>query len=118
MRRRLSIRRQRLFDRSDHCVDAVKINPGGEQVAVARERQGGQITAPAPTPNPDPRRINIGPCRQPFACGQHIAIFRGTTPRLAGCFAKIVTVTGAAAIVDRQHVIALGREMLVQDVGV
>ncbi len=96
----------------------MEIDPGGEHVAVPRQRQRGQVTAPATAPDADPRRVDLAARGEPFRPGQHVAIFRGAAARDLGRVAEGAAIAGAAAVIDREHVITLAGEVLVQDIGV
>ena len=56
-------------------MDAVQVDAGGEEIAVPRQRERGEIAAPAAAPDADPRRIDVASRREPAAGGEDVAIF-------------------------------------------
>ena len=98
-------------------MDAVEIDARSEEIAVARQCQGRQVAAPAPAPDADAGRVDVRACGEPPPGGEDVAIFRSAfAPRL-GRIAEGLAVAGAAALVHRQHTVALRGEMLVHDIG-
>src|SRR5439155_10750868 len=92
---------------------AGEVDAGHENIGIATERFGREQTAVRQAPNPDTRRIDVRPTLQILRAGDDVLILGVAASFGVRRLAERTTVADPAAVVDRQHDIALRREPLV-----
>ncbi len=97
-------------------VHARNVYAGGEEVGIARQCLRRQDAAIRQAPDTDAFGVYVGAAVQVFARRQHVLIFRIAALAAARRIAEILAVANAAAIVDRQHDVALIRQILIDGV--
>ena len=99
-------------------MHSVQIHTGGEQIGIAPEPHGRQISAVASAPESDAPRIHIVPRLQIMPRGDDILVFRCSPPRAARRHAERAPVPNTAAIIQHQHDVSAAREVLIHGVGI
>ena len=97
-------------------MHAREVDADLEDVGVARERLRRQHAAVRQAPDADAIRIDVGPRLQILAGREHVLILRVAAPARVRRGAERLAVADAAAIVHRQHDVALARQPLVDAV--
>src|SRR3984893_5923290 len=99
-------------------VDAMEVDAGGEDVRVAAQTQGGEITAVAATPEAHPCGIDVRAALQIFSGGNDVLVFSGAAAGAAWGFAEGAAVADSAAVVYREHHVSAAGQVLIHGVGV
>ena len=88
-------------------MHAGEVDAGDEDVRVARERLRRQEAAVRQPPDADAVRIDVGTRLQILPARQHVLILGVATPARVRRGAERAAVADAAAVVHRQHDVAL-----------
>ena len=79
----------------------VEVNSGFEKVGVAGKAHRGKESSVRAAPQPDPLWIDIWQAFKVVLAGDHVVVFRSSTPACVWRLTKIMTVHDAEAVIDR-----------------
>src|SRR5215469_2891877 len=96
----------------------MEVYAGSEQIGIASETHGGEISAVRASPQAVLFRIDDGESLQVFGRSDDVFVFGTTAPSGVERFAKGAAIHDAETVVDRQHNVALARQVLIHGVRV